>query len=64
MVERPLIVRRVLGTIPHGEPTELFVVQSMFHHWCNTGPAILYVGMVHVKDPLLLIGKGIPCSGG
>ena len=29
----------------------------------NVVCTILSVGMVHIKDPLLLIGKRSPCSG-
>ena len=36
------------------------------HDWCNKGRGMCYsvCGMVHVKEPLLLIGKSSPCRGG
>ena len=44
---------------PHGEPIE-------FHNWYNKGRGICYpvYGVVHIKNPLLLIEKSAPCSGG
>ena len=40
--------------------------QPVFHDWCNKGRGMCYpvCGMVHIKEPLLLVGKSIPCSGG
>ena len=37
----------------------------MFHNWCNKGCGMCYpvCGMVHIKDPLLLIGNSSPYSG-
>ena len=34
--------------------------------WCNKGRGMycLVCGIVHIKDPLLLIGNSNPCSGG
>ena len=42
-----------------GGPIELFL------DWCNKGCGMCYpvCGMVHIKEPLLLIGKSSPCSG-
>ena len=43
-----------------GEPTELyFSFQPVLHDWCNKGRGMCYpvCGMVHMKEPLLLIGK-------
>ena len=40
-----------------GGPIEL-LFQPVFHHWCNKG-----CGMVHIKEPLLLIRKSSPCGG-
>ena len=38
----------------------------VLHNWCNKGCGICYpvCGMMLIKEPLLLIGKSIPCSGG
>ena len=34
--------------------------------WCTKGRGMCYpvCGMVHIKEPLLLIGKSSPCGGG
>ena len=39
--------------------------QPVHHDWCNKGCGIYYpdCGMVHIKEPLLLIGKNSPCGG-
>ena len=46
-------------------PLSYFLFQLVLHNWCNKGhmsyPAS---GMVQIKDPLLLIRKSSPCSGG
>ena len=49
-VERSLMVRWVVGSILH---------------WCNKGRGICYpvCGMVHIKEPLLLIDKCSLCGG-
>ena len=66
MVEHPLMVRRGIGSIPHDGPIELFFLfQPVVHDWCNKGMYYPYVcRMVHIKEPLLLIGKSRPCSVG
>ena len=53
------MVRWVIGSILHGGPIELFLVQPVFHDWCKTGRGMCYpvCGMMHIKEPLLLIGK-------
>ena len=49
-----------------GGPIELFLVPASAH---TTGVpnavvcAILSVGVMHIKEPLLLIGKSSPCGG-
>ena len=35
VLERPLVVRWVVGPIPLGRPTELFVVRPVLHDWCK-----------------------------
>ena len=42
-----------------GAPIELFL------DWCNKGCGMCYpvCGMVHIKEPLLLIGKSSLCGG-
>ena len=48
-----------------GEPTELYLVSASAHDWCNKGRGMYYTvcGMMHIKEPLLLIGKSSPCGG-
>ena len=48
-----------------GGPIELFLVQPELQDWCNKGCGMCYpvCGMVHIKEPLLLIGKSSPCGG-
>ena len=44
-----------------------FSFQPVLHDWCNKGCDMLYpaCGMVHIKEPLLLIGKiaHVPAAG-
>ena len=42
-----------------------FMTISMDHDWCNKGRGMCYpvCGMVHIKEPLLLIGKSSLCGG-
>ena len=39
--------------------------QPVLHNWCNKGCGMCYpvCEMVHIKEPLLLIGKSSPCGG-
>ena len=39
--------------------------QPVLHDWCNKGHGMCYpvCGMVHIKEPLLLIEKSSPCGG-
>ena len=41
------------------DPLSYFLFQPVVHNWCNK-----VCGMVHIKDPLLLIKKSSPCNGG
>ena len=43
-----------------------FLFHPVFHNWCNKDHGMYYpvCGMVHIKEPLLLIGKSSRCSGG
>ena len=47
------------------EPIELFLVPASAHDWCNKGRGMCYpvCGMVHIKEPLLLIGNSSLCGG-
>ena len=42
-----------------------FSFQPVLHDWYNKGSGICYsvFGMVHIKELMLLIRKGNPCSG-
>ena len=39
--------------------------QQVLHDWCNKGCGMCYpvCGMVHIKEPLLLIRMSSPCGG-
>ena len=45
-------------------PIELFLVLASLHDWCNKDRGMCYplCGIVHIKVPLLLIGKCSPCG--
>ena len=65
-VERSLMVRWVIGSILHGvDPLSYFSFQPVLHDWCNKGCGMCYpvCGMVHIKEPLLLIDKSSLCDG-
>ena len=42
-----------------------FSFQPVLHDWCNKGRGMCYpvCGMVHIKEPLMLIEKSSPCGG-
>ena len=65
-VERSLMVRWVVGSILHWvDPLSYFSFQPVLHDWCNKGRGMCYpvCGMVHIKEPLLLIDKSSLCGG-
>ena len=65
-VERSLMVRWVIGSILHRvDPLSYFSFQPVLHDWCNKGRGMCYpvCGMVHIKEPLLLIDKSSLCGG-
>ena len=54
------MVQWVVGSILHGvDPLSYFSFQSVLHDWCNKGRGMYYpvCGMMHIKEPLLLIGN-------
>ena len=59
------MVRWVVGSILHGGPIELFLVPASVPRLCNKGGGMYYpvCVMMHIKEPLLLIGKSSPCGG-
>ena len=44
------------------DPLSYLSFQPVLHDWCNKGRGMCYpvCGMVHIKEPLLLIGKSSP----
>ena len=65
-VEPSLMVRWVAGSILHGvDPLSYFSFQPVLHDWCNKGRDMCYpvCGMVHIKEPLLLLDKSSLCGG-
>ena len=59
------MVRWVIGSILHGvDPLSYFSFQPVLHNWCNKGCGMCYpvYGVVHIKEPLLLIGKSSLCG--
>ena len=47
------------------DPLSYFSFQPVLHDWCNKGRGMYYpvCGMVHIKEPLLLIDKSSLCGG-
>ena len=47
------------------DPLSYFSFQPVLHDWCNKDRGMCYpiCGMMHIKKPLLLIGKSSPCGG-
>ena len=47
------------------DPLSYFLFQPVLHDWCNKGHGMSYLvsEMMHIKEPLLLIGKSSPCDG-
>ena len=47
------------------DPWSYFSFQSFLHDWRNKGRCLAYpvCGVIHIKEPFLLIGKSSPCGG-
>ena len=47
------------------DPLSYFLFQPVLHDWFNKGCGMYYpvCGMMHIKEPLLLIGKSSLCGG-
>ena len=47
------------------DPLSYFSFQPVLREWCTKGSGMCYpvCGMVHIKEPVLLIGKSSPCGG-
>ena len=59
------MVRWVVGSILHGvDPLSYFLFQPVLHDWGNNGCGMYFpvCGMMHIKEPLLLIGKSSLCG--
>ena len=58
------MVRWVVRSILHGVD-DYFSFQPVLHDWCNKGRGMRYPvsGMMHIKEPLMLIGKSSLCGG-
>ena len=54
-----------LNNVKRVDPLSYFSFQPVLHDWCNKGHGMCYpvCGMVHIKEPLLLIEKSSPCGG-
>ena len=64
-VECSLMVRWVVGSILHEvDPLSYFLFQPVLHDLCNKGRGMCYpvCGMMHIKEPLLLIDKSSLCG--
>ena len=60
------MVRWVVGSILHGVDTvNYFSFQPVLHDCFNKGRGMYYpvCGMMHIKEPLLLIRKSSLCGG-
>ena len=60
------MVQWVVGSILHGvDPLSYFSFQPVLHNWHNKGCGMYYpaCGMMHITEPLLLIGKSSLCGG-
>ena len=56
------MVQWIFRSIVHSGRIGLFLVQPVLHDWFNKGCGMCYpvCVMVHIKEPLLLIGKSSP----
>ena len=60
------MVRCAIGSILHGvDPLSYFSFKPVLHDWCNKGRGMCnpVCGIVHIKEPLLLIEKSSTCGG-
>ena len=54
---------QIIDYVQH--PLSYFSFQPVLHDWCNKDRGMCYpvCGMVHIKEPLLLIDKSSLCGG-
>ena len=47
------------------DPLSYLLFHPVLHDWCNKGCGMCYpvCGMMHIKEPLVLIGKSSSCGG-
>ena len=59
------MMRWVVGSILHGGPIELFLIPASAPRLVHQDRGMCYpvCGMMHIKEPLLLIGKSSQCGG-
>ena len=67
MVPHMLVKKRKKGYVLFNDALNTwsyFSFQPVLHDWCNKGRGMCYpvCGMVHVKEPMMLIGKSSPCG--
>ena len=64
-LERHETKDRQPGLGSRGRVSSCFSFQPVLRVWCNKGRCMCYpvCGMVHIKEPLLLIGKSSPRGG-
>ena len=55
----------MIDSLGRVDPLSYFSLQPVLHDWCNKGRGMCYpvCGMVHIKEPLLLIDKSNLCGG-
>ena len=59
----------VVRAFAHGamgaDPLGYFAFQPVLHDWCNKGHGMCHpvCRIMHIKDPLLLIGNSSSCGG-
>ena len=65
-VARPIMVQWFVGSSLMVDSLSYFLFQPVLQNWCNKGHGMCYraCGMIHIKDPLLLIGKSNPWTVG
>ena len=55
----------MVRSFAQGAPIKLFLFQPVLPDWCNKGCGMCspVCGMMHIKEPLPLIGKSSLCGG-
>ena len=60
-----VLVQRYTHLTPSSPLIIWYSKQNNSADWCNKGHGMCYpgCGMMHIKEPLLLIGESSPCGG-